>query len=108
VSGPHPRPRRFGIFGRKFDAESRADLNQLLDEADQDARRLARRACLEIWTPQDGITVGVDMRLNVVIGCAGDKTVIDDVDSLVDAIYTAERYAEQAAQAAAEGGPQAS
>jgi len=50
----------------------------------------------------------VDMRLNVVIGCAGDKTVINDVDSLVDAIYTAERYAEQAAQAAAEGDPQAS
>lgn len=108
MSGPHSRPRRFGIFGRKLDAGRRADLNQLLDEADQDTRRLARRACLEVWTPQDGITVGVDVRLNVVIGCTGDKTVINDVDSLVDVIYTAERYAEQAAQAAAQGGPQAS
>jgi hypothetical protein len=108
VSGPHSRLRRFGIFGRRIDVDRKADLNQLLDEADQDARRLARRACLEVWTPQDGITIGVDTRLNLVIACTRDKTVIHDVDSLVDAIYAAERYAEQATQTAAKSDPQAS
>jgi hypothetical protein len=101
--GTHCKPgRRFKLFGRRYDDNFEVEevpvrqLDRVLAIHKDDRRARWGSRIIRQW-PLHGATAAVSSSLEIVILTDADYVVVDDIDALATALYSAAEYAKRVA-----------